>query len=194
MMALWERSYVQNAGSYTSPSFREYSGMNYSAFITDFLRTAHLPRISAQEPLPDQDLIQQVTAAKEKEIAPVAGPNVRCIRSLLFLAAGGLSQAHRIVQEMSTTDAAYIHGVIHRVDDDFDNARYWFRGARVHPAAAEMYRRAAAGSPNMAQSPGWDPILVTDLLEKSRSSGVSEELQTLLTIEFEELLRFLWSA
>jgi hypothetical protein len=113
---------------------------------------------------------------------------------LLFLAAGGLSQAHRIVQAMSTTDAAYIHGVIHRVDDDFDNARYWFRGARVHPAAAEMYRRASASSPTMSQSAGWDPILVTDLLEKSRSSGVSEELQTLLTIEFEELLRFLWSA
>jgi hypothetical protein len=113
---------------------------------------------------------------------------------LLFLAAGGLSQAHRIVQEMSTTDAAYIHGVIHRVDDDFDNARYWFQGARLHPAAAEMYRRAAASSPTMAQSPGWDPILVTDLLEKSRTSRVSEELPTLLTIEFEELLRFLWSA
>lgn len=168
--------------------------MNYSAFITDFLRAAQLPRISAQEPLPDQDLIQQVTAAKEKEIAPGTGPTASCIRSLLFLAAGGLSQAHRIVQEMSTTDAAYIHGVIHRVDDDFDNARYWFRGARVHPAAAEMYRRASASSPTMSQSAGWDPILVTDLLEKSRSSGVSEELQTLLTIEFEELLRFLWSA
>ena len=168
--------------------------MNYSAFITDFLRAAQLPRISAQEPLPDQDLIQQITAAKEKEIAPATGPTASCIRSLLFLAAGGLSQAHRIVQEMSTTDAAYIHGVIHRVDDDFDNARYWFRGARVHPAAAEMYRRASASSPTMSQSAGWDPILVTDLLEKSRSSGVSEELQTLLTIEFEELLRFLWSA
>jgi hypothetical protein len=98
--------------------------MNYSAFITDFLRAAHLPRISAQEPLPDQDLIQQVTAAKEKEIALAAGPTTSCIRSLLFLAAGGLGQAHRILQEMSTTDAAYIHGVIHRVDDDFDNARY----------------------------------------------------------------------
>jgi hypothetical protein len=67
--------------------------MNYSAFITDFLRAAHLPRISAQEPLPDQDLIQQITAAKEKEIAPAAGPTASCIRSLLFLAAGDLSQA-----------------------------------------------------------------------------------------------------
>jgi hypothetical protein len=50
--------------------------MNYSAFITDFLRAAHLPRISAQEPLPDQDLIQQVTAAKEKKLPqrPVRRP------------------------------------------------------------------------------------------------------------------------
>jgi len=168
--------------------------MNYSAFITDFLRKAQLPRLSAQEPLPDKQLIQRVAAAEEHEIARAEGPQASCTRSLLLLAAGGVAQAHRIVQEMSTPDAAYIHGVIHRVDDDFNNARYWFRSAHMHPAAAEMYRRAAAGSLTVARRPIWDPVLVTDMVETSRTAGVTDELRVILMIEFEELLQFLWNA
>ena len=167
--------------------------MTYSAFISDFLRDAQLPRLSAQEPVPDERLIQRVALAEHHEIALATGPEARCIRSLLFLAAGGVDQAHRIVQEITTTDGAYIHGIIHRTDDDFDNARYWFRGARTHLAAAEMYRRAAAVSLTVASRAIWDPFLVTDMVERSRSAGVTEELRAILTIEFEVLLQFLGS-
>jgi hypothetical protein len=41
----------------------------YSAFITEFLRETQLPRISAQEPTPNLELIQRVAAAKDHEIA-----------------------------------------------------------------------------------------------------------------------------
>ena len=166
--------------------------MSYSVFITDFLRRVQLPRLSAGEPLPDKELIQKTTAAKEHEISRADGPKASCARGLLLLAAGDLDQAHRMVQEISTTDAAYIHGVIHRIDDDFNNARYWFRGARMHPAGAEMYRRAAICSPTVARYSIWDPIQVTDMVETSRTAGVTDELRAILTIEFEELLRSLW--
>jgi hypothetical protein len=166
--------------------------MSYSAFITDFLRRVQLPRLSAREPLPDKELIQQTATAKEHEISRANGPQTSCARSLLLLAAGDLDQAHRMVQEISTADAAYIHGVIHRIDDDFNNARYWFRGARMHPAGAEMYRRAAGCSPTIARYSIWDPIQVTDMVETSRTAGVTDELRAILTIEFEELLRSLW--
>jgi len=165
--------------------------MTYPAFISDFLRSAHLPRLSAQEPPPDNILIERVTAAEDHEIAMANGSDAKCIRSLLFLLAGGIEEAHRIVQELSTSDAAYIHGMIHRIDDDFDNARYWFRRAGMEPAAAEMYRRAAANSLTVARHPIWDPILLTDMLEESRTTGVTNELRTILTIEFEVLLQFL---
>jgi hypothetical protein len=167
--------------------------MTYSPFITDLLRAAHLPRLSAREPLPDQGLIQRIAATQDREIARANSPEARCIRSLLFIAAGGLDQAHRLVQEISTSDAAYIHGIVHRIDDDFDNARYWFRRAQVHPAAAEMYRRAAAHSLAVSSHPVWDPSRVTDMVETSRAAGVTEELRAILTIEFEVLLEFLWN-
>jgi hypothetical protein len=166
--------------------------MSYSTFITDFLRRVQLPRLSAREPLPDKELIQQTTAAKEHEISRANGPQASCARGLLLLAAGDLDRAHRMVQEISTTNAAYIHGVIHRIDDDFNNARYWFRGAGMHPAGPEMYRRAAVCSPTVARCSIWDPIQVTDMVETSRTAGVTDELRAILTIEFEELLRSLW--
>jgi hypothetical protein len=34
--------------------------MTYSAFITDFLRETQLPRLSAQEPVPDKRQIQRI--------------------------------------------------------------------------------------------------------------------------------------
>jgi hypothetical protein len=163
--------------------------MTYPAFITEFLREAQLPRVSAQEPTPDQRLIQRVAAAADDELAEANGQKAMCLRSLLLTAAGDLDQAHRIVQAMSTSDAAYIHGLIHRLEDDFDNARYWFRRAGVPSATPEMYRRAAAVSATMASCPKWDPFLVTDMVRKSRSTGVTEELRAILTIEFEALLQ-----
>lgn len=165
--------------------------MAYSAFITDFLREAKLPRLSVADPPPDERLIARVATAKGQEISETGGSKLSCIRSLLFLAAGGVDQAHRLAQELSTSASSYIHGMVHRIDDDFDNARYWFRRARVTPAAAEMYRRAAAKSMKVASRPHWDPSMVTDMVEASRTEGVSDELRAVLATEYEVLLEFL---
>ena len=167
--------------------------MTYSALITDFLHDAQLPRFSAKDPVPDKRLIERVSSAEDYEIAKTRSPEARCIRSLLLVAAGGLDQAHRIVQEISTSDGSYIHGMIHRIEGDFDNARYWFRRAGAHPAAAEMHRRAVGNSLTVASRPIWDPSLVTEMVETSWAAGGTEELRAILTIEFEVLLQFLWT-
>jgi hypothetical protein len=110
------------------------------------------------------------------------------VRSLLLLTAGDLERAHILVQEASTADGTYIHGIVHRTEGDFDNARYWFRRTPVHPAAAEIYRRAAANSPKVASCTTWDPVWVTDWVETSKRAGADEELRAVLTIEAEVLL------
>ena len=61
----------------------------------------------------------------------------------------------------------------------------------MEPAAAEMYRRAAANSLTFASRSIWDPILLTNMLEKSRNADVTDELRAILTVEFEVLLQFL---
>ena len=39
-------------------------------------------------------------------------------------------KAHRLVQDESGADAAWVHAYLHRVEGDLGNAGYWYRRAR----------------------------------------------------------------
>jgi hypothetical protein len=38
-------------------------------------------------------------------------------------------RAHRLVQDEGTSDAAWVHAYLHRVEGDLSNAAYWYRRA-----------------------------------------------------------------
>ncbi|MGB8400894.1 hypothetical protein [Bradyrhizobium sp.] len=42
---------------------------------------------------------------------------------------GGWDEAHKIVQDEPTADAAWVHAYLHRVEGDLGNAGYWYRKA-----------------------------------------------------------------
>ena len=44
-----------------------------------------------------------------------------------LLAAGAWQQAHEIVQNDKSALAAWLHGIVHTLEGDLDNARYWYR-------------------------------------------------------------------
>ena len=46
------------------------------------------------------------------------------------LAAGDWEAAHVIVQDDPSPLAAWMHGIVHLVEGDVSNARYWYRCAR----------------------------------------------------------------
>jgi hypothetical protein len=157
-------------------------------FVSSHGFVLRFPRISASDPAPDQELITFLRNADLEQLGGYKARVVPFVRSLLLLAAGDLERAHILVQEASNADGTYIHGMVHRTEDDFDNARYWFRRTAVHPAAAEIYRQAAANSSKVAGWAQWDPGLVTDWVEASRQGGADEELRAVLAIESEVLL------
>jgi hypothetical protein len=53
----------------------------------------------------------------------------RLVRALELLETGAWQQAHEIVQEDTSTLAAWLHGIVHTLEGDLDNARYWYRKA-----------------------------------------------------------------
>jgi hypothetical protein len=53
----------------------------------------------------------------------------RLTRAVELLEAGAWQQAHEIVQEDRSTLAAWLHGIVHTLEGDLDNARYWYRKA-----------------------------------------------------------------
>ena len=50
-------------------------------------------------------------------------------RAVELLEAGSWQQAHEIVQADTSALAAWLHGIVHTLEGDFDNARYWYRKA-----------------------------------------------------------------
>jgi len=53
--------------------------------------------------------------------------NDRLIEALDLLATGNWKPAHEIVQKETSTLAAWLHGIVHTLEGDLDNARYWYR-------------------------------------------------------------------
>jgi hypothetical protein len=45
------------------------------------------------------------------------------------LAKGAWQRAHEIVQQEESPLAAWLHGIVHTLEGDLENARYWYRRA-----------------------------------------------------------------
>ena len=51
------------------------------------------------------------------------------LAALWWAAKGDWDTAHRIVQDESDADSAWVHAYLHRVEGDQSNAGYWYRRA-----------------------------------------------------------------
>jgi len=56
----------------------------------------------------------------------------------LWLLAGDLDRSHAISQSLHTAEGSYWHGIMHRREGDFGNAKYWFRRVGSHPVEARL--------------------------------------------------------
>ena len=77
-----------------------------------------------------------------------------------LLAAGDWKKAHEIVQKDKSTLSSWIHGIVHIVEGDLDNARYWYRhaerefpGADALPQEIAAARDAVSGSRTRSSDP-----------------------------------------
>ncbi len=75
----------------------------------------------------------------------MAGPADSLARAVELLAAGAWEQAHEIVQKEESALAAWLHGIVHTLEGDLENARYWYRKAdRVFPGRDAVQGEIAA--------------------------------------------------
>lgn len=156
-----------------------------------------LLRLAPTEP-GSPEALQRIRTAEEKELtggavlADVTYP--RLIRAGLLYAYDAIDESHRIIQEIGTDQGSYWHGMVHRREGDFENARYWFRRTGALGVFPEMHARSAAVSPLMGRQENWDPYVLVGQCEQARFGGDvdQKELVELQRLEFEVMFDYLW--
>lgn len=94
-------------------------------------------------PMPGLDASPQsagTAEAIERWLASQVGQTHRkdSLATALWLLAGELDRSHSISQNDSSSSGSYWHGIMHRREGDFSNAKYWFRRAGKHPAQESL--------------------------------------------------------
>jgi len=170
----------------------------YSDFVDRIFRAEHLlQELLPKEPL-NFELLRELRAADDAAISgqrPIGKPGMfALVRGGLLYALDAVDEAHKIFQDSPGDLGSYWHGMMHRREGDFDNARYWFRRAGKLPVFDEMHSAAAGHSAVMARQSTWDPYLFTGECEQARFGETEsrEELASLQRVEFEVLFDYCW--
>lgn len=128
---------------------------------------AHGPQLDELRQLRLEDLFEG-GAIKDRDFA-------KCVQSGLYLYFSALAESHRISQGIPSASGSYWHGIMHRQEGDWSNAKYWFRRVGTHPVFGQL--EARAGSP-------WDPYAFVDRC--SAASARNSDAADLIDLQMQE--------
>ena len=94
---------------------------------------------------------------------PVANASMaECCLSGLWLLHNFLDRSHSFSQDIQSPEGSYWHGIMHRMEGDFGNSKYWFRQVGQHPVFEQL---------NQQTTGGWNCNNFVDACEAAASSG-----------------------
>lgn len=112
------------------------------------------------------------------------------IEALLWIRIGHLDPAHNLVQHATRGLEAYLHGVVHRIEGDFWNSKYWFRQVQS-PSLLQRIETAIGDAPaNAADNESYaSPSAFVDACESAGKRASREALRRYAQREWDALWR-----
>lgn len=164
-----------------------------SSDLARLLSTSELPQLGPERRRGTLSIAEINAQLGKSQSDPKASPQL--LRATLYLWHDHLDEAHSVSQEIHTTDGSYLHGIMHRREPDYSNARYWFNRVGKHPCFNALAKRAreilaSKSIPELAalaKSTQWDPYAFIDACERVAETQNAAEIQCLRQIQAAEL-------
>jgi hypothetical protein len=136
---------------------------------------------------PNFNMRDQLRGLSVEALFPSVGDAemARCCLSGLWLWHDYLDESHQISQEIGSSSGSLWHGIMHRREPDYSNAKYWYRRVGDHAIFSAL--RATASE--LAESHGttgeatyltsqsaWDPFAFVDLCSSVARGNADCEL------------------
>lgn len=130
---------------------------------------------------------------------PASGPFAECVRSALYLYYSALDESHTISQDIHSTTGSFLHGIMHRQEPDYSNAKYWFRRVGEHelfPTLREDALRLSLKTEEVRSAiqgrKRWDSMWFVDECERGVKAGgaLESDLLELQRLEWELLFDY----
>jgi hypothetical protein len=158
----------------------------------------------------------QIDAVSVLELAgdrPDGLQSAQAWKAAIYLWNDSLNAAHDLVQDLETPTGSLLHGIMHRRERDYSNAKYWFHRVGGHPAFHGLQLRVSErlqeirGMEGMPPGPVgdavrtiaaqgvWNPYLFTDAVDILENRIGDEQARTILEhiqqLELEAVIRYL---
>ena len=182
--------------------------VTYTSAIADFIQ-----KLEAGNPLPPLVPQQESCAELTQSLQAVStdvlfdGQKVKdttfadAIKSGLLLWNDALDASHTISQELANATGSYWHGIMHRREPDYSNAKYWFGRVGTHAIFPEVRARALAlynetSAPSaalanigqaIADNAAWDTAQFIDWCQAAESATDSDVVEFLQRVQVEEM-------
>lgn len=135
--------------------------------------------------------LESLSVGKAFALAQVVDDDMaRCCLAGVWLLHDFLDESHTICQDIATPTGSFWHGIMHRREGDFSNAKYWFRRVGSHPVLGELA--------NQLESAGgvWDPFRFVDTCQAALRNGgpEAESCRRTQQLEWELLFDYCYRA
>ena len=125
--------------------------------------------------------------------SPASTEFAECVRSALYLYFSALDESHRISQDIPSGTGSFLHGIMHRQEPDYSNAKYWFRRVGEHelfPTLREEALRANLSDTSLKadieKHSQWDPFWFVDQCERgARGGSRRSDLESIQQLEWQ---------